>query len=380
MLRRSLLLCLCVACAGPQESPDTAVSEDQAGCDPRAPVLPEELGVAGPCGVGFSFGEVRYADSVSGAERSLRLAVYYPSAVDTSAALLPYNSALFLPVLDPPLGAGIEEGAPLAPGPLPVFVYSHGLANDSLNASRLAAHFASHGWVFVAPDHPGSSLYYDDDRQTETYLQLPGDLSATLDHLLSGDEPTLLDAVDPEALVVGGYSYGAYGVWALSGLPFDVDGMVSSCAGSDADRCSNLSEANLAAFETGFSEPRAAALVAMAGGDTALFSLDEPATLSAPMLLFTATGDEARDGEDRAYWPPIAGGENRWVEVSGGTHGAWHDFGLGQTFTEPDPETFHRIQFSYLLGFARLHGLGDLDQRGVVDGDTALSPYASVTR
>ncbi len=380
MLRRTLLLISLLACADPQSSPDTADPAGAAVCGGDAPVPAESLGVPGPCGVGFSFGEVRYADPVSGAERSLRLAVYYPTSNDTSSAVLTHESALFLPLLDPPLGAGIEEGAPLAPGPLPVFVYSHGLANDSLNASRLAAHFASHGWAFVAPDHPGSSLHYDDDRQTETYLQLPGDLSATLDHLLSGDDPTLQNAVDPEALVVAGYSFGAYGVWALSGLPFDVEGMVSSCVDNDADRCSNLSEANLEAFETGFSEPRASAFVAMAGGDTALFALEEAATLSAPMLLFTATGDEARDGEDRAYWPPIAGGEDRWVESAGGTHGAWHDFGLGQTFVDPDPETFHEIQFGHLLGFARLHGLGDRDQQAVVDGEVSLSPYATVTR
>ena len=118
----------------------------------------------------------------------------------------------------------------------------------------------------------------------------------------------------------------------------------------------------------------------MAGGDTALFSLDEPATLSAPMLLFTATGDEARDGEDRAYWPPIEGGEDRWVEIAGGTHGAWHDFGLGQTFADPDPETFHEVQFTYLLAFARLHGLGDTTQQAVLDAEVSVSPFAAVTR
>lgn len=376
MLHRTLTVTLVVACADPTSGTDSA----SAGTEPACGEQVGDLGTQGACGVGFAFGEVRYADPVSGSDRSLRLSVYYPSSADTSGAVLPHQSELFLPVLDPPLGTGIEEGAPLASGSLPIFVYSHGLSNDSLNTSRLAAHFASHGWIFVAPDHPGASLYYDEDRQTETYLQLPGDLSATLDHVLSGAEPTLGGAVDPEAVVVGGYSYGAYGVWALAGLPFDVEGMVASCEGSDADRCSNLSEANLVAFEEGFSEPRVAAFVAMAGGDTALFDLSGPAALSAPMLLFTATGDEARNGEDRAYWPVIEGGENRWVEINGGTHGAWHDFGLGQAFTAPDPEAFHELQFRYLLAFARLHGLKDLAAQPVVDGEAAASPFATVTR
>lgn len=115
-----------------------------------------------------------------------------------------------------------------APRPLPVVIFSHGLANGRDGYTYLGRQWASHGFVSVHPEHVGASheverkgliaLYRagNDHRYWEMY---PDDLRFIIDHLASSP---LHNRVDTMRVVVAGHSLGAYAALAEAGL--DVGG------------------------------------------------------------------------------------------------------------------------------------------------------------
>jgi dienelactone hydrolase len=102
-------------------------------------------------------------------------------------------------------GGGLAAG-----GPFPLIVWGHGLASSNAEATWLAEHLASHGYVFAAPQHPLGNLSTPEPARDLT--NTPGDFSFVIDTLLAksaaaGD--TLEGAIDAERIVAGGYSNGA---------------------------------------------------------------------------------------------------------------------------------------------------------------------------
>ena len=52
----------------------------------------------------------------------------------------------------------VDPVAPIHPQGYPVIVHSHGWEGHAGNSAFMMRHFASHGWVAVAPDHTGNTL------------------------------------------------------------------------------------------------------------------------------------------------------------------------------------------------------------------------------
>lgn len=97
---------------------------------------------------------------------------------------------------------------------MPLLVYSHCHTCLGLSGATIAAHLASHGFVVVAPDHAGNTLFdaLDGDGGSldeATLAQRAADVSAVIDAALVDDFVHEGIRVDPDRIGVIGHSFGA---------------------------------------------------------------------------------------------------------------------------------------------------------------------------
>ncbi|HEX7191690.1 MAG TPA: hypothetical protein VF381_08975, partial [Thermoanaerobaculia bacterium] len=115
-----------------------------------------------------------------------------------------------------------------APGLAPVIVFSHGLGNSSNGYSYLGEHWASHGFVSIHPDHPGSDIELTKHGLWHAYRAgfdrtvwdtLPRDDSFVIDQVVRGNLPEALRGrLDTTRIGVAGHSVGAYAALAIGGM------------------------------------------------------------------------------------------------------------------------------------------------------------------
>lgn len=123
-------------------------------------------------------------------------------------------------------GGAFEGAAPACDGPRPVLVFSHGNSGVRWQSPFFTEYLATHGWVVVAPDHVGNTLF---DMGAvpfeEVILRRPQDLRDSFDWLVDessrADSP-LSGCVDADAgYAVAGHSFGGFTTYATAGAPFD---------------------------------------------------------------------------------------------------------------------------------------------------------------
>ncbi|HFE47442.1 MAG TPA: hypothetical protein ENJ18_18460 [Nannocystis exedens] len=111
-------------------------------------------------------------------------------------------------------------GAPAAPGPWPLLVFSHCHECMRFSAFSMAEHLASHGFMVAAPDHTGNTMFDSGALLGDSFLMTRvGDLSAVLDAVLSdaAELPSALKGLaDPLKIGAFGHSYGAATVGRLA--------------------------------------------------------------------------------------------------------------------------------------------------------------------
>ena len=182
--------CLLAVACGPDE-PDPATAVD--------------LGAPGPFSVGTLDTTFVAPD---GSER--RLQAWYPSRDDVDAPVT-YDG-----IWDGGAGEGLE---PACEETLPTVLFSHGMGGVRWQSAFLTEHLASHGYVVIAPDHPGSTfLDFDFDALTETALRRPSDIAEAFDWLTGADEVEVARCIDAsQGYAVSGHSFGGYTAFATSG-------------------------------------------------------------------------------------------------------------------------------------------------------------------
>jgi predicted dienelactone hydrolase len=331
----------------------------------------------GPWSVGHLPAEVTYTDA-EGGPRSLRTSIWYPSR-DTSGFPAQYLLGLTR-------AEGVYEGAePVKDEDFPVIAYSHGHRGYAEASSFLTEHFASHGYLVVAPDHTGDTTFDDPDRRTDIYFDRPADLRVTLDALDAG---ALVEGVRPDGDVVAvGHSFGGYTAFPAAGVAWDVPGITAACAADDsagvcADWAADMDGDGEAdwpeRFAAGGGDARVRALVAMAPGDHDLLGAANLGAIEVPALLMTGEFDPERTADGAAYWADLAPTGARYLDVIGGAHNTFADvagaMNDGQTL---DPEEGHRLVRAYALAFAE-QALGRGDHTAVLDGDERISDAESL--
>ena len=120
--------------------------------------------------------------------------------------------------------------------PYPLVVFSHGYALSPIVYSTMVEHFASQGYIVLAPEHNESF----DGELTEFWKELidrPVDIHRTIDYaeqLTKSGEP-LAGMIDMDNVAVVGHSYGGYTALAAAGARFDFAAYKTRCAALTAD-------------------------------------------------------------------------------------------------------------------------------------------------
>lgn len=346
---------------------DTSPPPDDAG----APIDPLTYTVTepGPFTCGHRVTELTYTLPAGAGERTIPVHFWYPSHATEGEH--PKYRNLFEDTVAwedvPPAEPAWKEG-------MPVLVHSHGHKGFAGNSARLMCHFASHGWLAVAPEHVGNTLGDTPDvRPLALYFERPLDVRAALDltaSLPSGDP--LAGLADMGRVAMSGHSFGTYTAWAVGGAKFDTAAIQAACDAGDPADCS---PEQIAVFESDLSEPRAKVVVPMAGGQHQFFGDAGLDAAKVPVLLMSGSLDQV--GAD-ALFASVTGVDLTWVEVDGGCHQL---FGLGNSMLGdaacldlPDEEGFAIVN-PWVLAYARVHVLGDTGEEvtGIVDGTKGLS-------
>ncbi|MDP2313177.1 MAG: alpha/beta hydrolase [Pseudomonadota bacterium] len=347
---------LLLACTGPAD--DTG--------EPAAPVdILTELAAPGPFAVGHQDTTVVYADTVGTGERTLHLSLWYPTTATDGDDATYFGGVI--------AAEGVWQDAPVAPGPFPVAVFSHGHQAYAEAAAFLMEHLASHGWVVAAPDHTGNTTLDGADRVTEIYGQRPRDVSAVLDWLEAASAGGDLPLTDTR--VAMGHSFGGYTTLALLGATYAPAAL--DCPDATTGFCSTMTPTLRALFEAGFAEPRFDAGLVMAPGDYGLFQATGIGAITTPTLLMTGTEDQPPGSEVDELWAALQGDGARRVTLDGAGHNSFTDFAdVIEDVTMP-AETSTRIVDVYGLAWAR-QADGDADVAPILDGETAVAAEATL--
>jgi predicted dienelactone hydrolase len=272
---------------------------------------------------------------------------------------------------------------PLAPtswkSGMPVLVHSHGYKGFAGNSGRLMCHFASHGWLSVAPAHVGNLI--NDTPPTlplDIYIQRPHDIRAALDFidaLPSDDE--LAGKADLGHVAMSGHSFGSYTAWAIAGAPLDIAKFESRCTSGDVANCTSE---KMAVLGGDVSDPRAKISMPLAGvPDREIGDADFNAA-KMPVLMMSGTLDES--GQDKLM-TTVKNVDLTWVNVQGGCHQL---YGLGNSVLgDPactalsDEEGFSLVN-PWILAYSRYHVWEDRSPAiaDLIEQRVSLSPKVIV--
>ena len=151
--------------------------------------------------------------------RPLTTEVYYPSSSDAVAGVArDVITLLGLPLFPTPSYRDVAR----APGTFPLLVYSHGGGLIRFDNAIKMEHLASHGFVVVSADHPGSDLL-SPTGDAGAFENRPLDVRFLIDQFLAFNAAAghfLEGSIDPDRIGGLGYSFGGYAVTTLATGPF----------------------------------------------------------------------------------------------------------------------------------------------------------------
>ena len=144
---------------------------------------------------------------------------WYPTEAAGGATLIAEN-----PVFH---GVEVIEGAPMADGPAPLVLLSHGLGGQMRSMAWLAAGLAERGAIVVAVNHPNSTWGDFDMQAGLNHWTRVADLSLVLDTVLA--DPEFADKVDPDRIMAAGFSFGGWTALSMGGVTGRIEGYAANC-------------------------------------------------------------------------------------------------------------------------------------------------------
>lgn len=302
-----------------------------------------DLWELGPYSVGHKKWDYSFINP-AGDTRTIPMNIWYPTEDTSGDDVFYYGSPDLLSY------GNAEPIIPVHEGGFPVLVYSHGSYGYGGTSSFLSRHFASHGWMVIAPDHLGNIITdYTDAVDFAVRYNRPGDDSAAIDALSSIPDWSYL--IQKDAVVLSGHSYGGYDNWAMAGAEINMAHVEEQC--TNGDWANGCGENDIQAFSSGFRDPRVVGIIPMAGaGNFGWFEDTGFENREIPALMMSGDKD---DDEPQALWDMSEGTSVTWIEIAGACHQA---FALGGCLELSNEDGFRLIN-GYSLAFARQLVLND---------------------
>lgn len=326
-----------LACSSPKAQSDSAETVQSVD------VLAWDLWESGPYAVGYQKWEHSYSNP-AGDNRTIPMNIWYPTEDNRGDDVFYYGSPDELSFGD------AEPMPPVHSGGYPVMVYSHGSYGYGGTSAFLARHFASHGWLVIAPDHIGNIITdYTDAVDFAVRYNRPGDDSAAIDALSS--IPNWSHPIQTDSVILSGHSYGGYDNWAVAGADINMEHVEAQCL--NGDWASPCEADDIQAFANGFRDSRVAGIIPMAGaGNFSWFEEGAFQNKEIPVLLMSGDKD---DDEPQRVWDTSEGTPMTWIDIEGACHQA---FALGGCLELSNEDGFRLIN-GYTLAFARQLLLND---------------------
>jgi len=317
----------------------------------------------GPFVVGFRQLEAPGTDD----EPALQIKAWYPAAGDGAGPLAEIEYEIELKPADwqafePSVVTGhAVRDAPIDPGvgARPLVVFSHGYLLNPEWYSELVEHYASKGFVVLAPEH----VEVDWLLASAASFARPRDVSRTLDlaERLTADDGALAGLIDVDKVAVVGHSYGGYTALAVAGARFDLAAFEERCAALASDdpktflcapflgKAEEMAAlAGLADVPAGLwpsqGDPRVDAIVPMAG-DAYLFNDAGLESIDVPMMAIGGTMDFGTPwdwGAELSY-DHVSSSEKSLVAFEGADHMIPADPCENMPFTSQFPELYQQL-------------------------------------
>lgn len=246
--------------------------------------------------------------------RPLKLTVWYPALnPDEQAEAITYVERLARVE-----GRALQDALPdVDSGPYPLVIFSHGLGGLRFQSIFFTEHLASHGFVVIAPDHPGSTVFDvmlgegSEETIIENFAVRPYDISRAIDfaETLSGPGGVLEGVIETDKIAVSGHSFGGYTALSVGGARLDTSETV--CEGN-LELCQLMQRAEDIASARGLervpeglwpptTDSRVDALVLLAPAGGHLFQEAGLAEVTLPTLIIVGSLDSATVPEEDAY-------------------------------------------------------------------------------
>jgi predicted dienelactone hydrolase len=208
------------------------------------------------------------------------------------------------------VGTAFANARPERTGrPYPLVVFSHGYGLSAIVYNTLVEHYASQGYIVLAPEHNDTFDQSFPDLW-KALIDRPIDIHATIDYAeyLTKPGAALAGLIDMNKIALVGHSYGGYTALAAAGARFDFAAYKTRCAAVKAEDpldffCSPVvphesdmaTRAGLSATPTGLwpslGDPRVTAAISLAG-DAYLFDQRGLAELKVPIIVMGGTVDD----------------------------------------------------------------------------------------
>ena len=351
------------------------------------PEGPWDITRKGPYNVGYTVTEMTYKILPSMEDRTLKVVFWYPTKIKLMKRAAYFNGLLRRTNLTFDNPEVTDE-----PATFPVLVFSHGNGSIAEQSYFQSEHFASHGWVVVAPYHKNNTI--EDNPSAINYgsaVERPQDISAIIDWLeVLPEDEKLHGRLDLDKIAMSGHSFGAFTTMAMVGAEFAVDELLAECEqgganGAPDETCELFNEDSIELFRDGFYEPRIKAAVPHTPGIHDVFRDEGMASVTTPTLLMTAGRDRALPNDQNGD-PMFAAmsGEHARFDIPNAGHFTYSNMcgllgGIEQAANDGCNDTFIEEEIAlpminhYTMAWIHYHVLGHTEHEALLSGE--VSPY-----
>ncbi len=142
-----------------------------------------------------------------------------PSAVNPMQ-MRPLDTYIFYPAapggISSAFGAFIDAPVYQGDAPYPILMFSHGSCGYATQSIFLETYLASHGFIVVAPPHPGNTIEDFPNcgtpaAQAASFVERPNDISFVLTQMLAANQDSgspFFGTIDPARIGMSGHSFG----------------------------------------------------------------------------------------------------------------------------------------------------------------------------